>query len=151
MHLAAGRDAYQARFLSYSLIWEYGFGSFAGQQVAPECAVVANLSSARCPAYGVTGCAAAGAGKSVWATGWPVSRGSELGGNRIEACNKKCRCKVTIIPNRPPFLRIGFCLYFGFGYTGHASSLLRVSLVSRRQIGKGNRRCSPLSMNLMQP
>ena len=103
MHLAAGWDAYQTRFYSYSLIWEYGFGSFAGQQVAPECDVVANLSSGRCPAYGVKDCVAAGVDKSVWATGSPVSRGRELGGNRIAACNKKCRCKVTVIPNRPLF------------------------------------------------
>ena len=103
MHLAAGRDAYKTRFSSYSLIWEYGFGSFAGQQVAPECAVVANLSGGVVLSYGVKGCVAAGVGKSVWATGSPVSRRGELGGNRIAACNKKCRCKVTVIPNRPLF------------------------------------------------
>ena len=93
MHLAAGRDAYKTRFSSYSLIWEYGFGSFAGQQVAPECAVVANLSSGVVLSYGVKGCVAAGVGKSVWATGSPVSRGSELGETELQPAIKNADAK----------------------------------------------------------
>ena len=55
--------------------------------------MVANLSGVVVLSYGVKGCVAPGVGKSVWATGSPVSRRGELGETELPPAIKNADAK----------------------------------------------------------